>query len=203
MTLLRPGTVLMAAAMAVAFPATAYAQTEDYVAPADELAEARAIMTAMFPEDQREQMILGMAVAMGQQAAAGVMTGPVFEEPGIKAIIEAYLAELPQTLRPLFAKHLPSIFEATAIAYTRKFSLDELRDIGAFAKTSSGQRYFANLQTLLSDPAVAAANQAMFNDVGPIQSEQSARIVQQVEAYLIANPDVIERLEKAGMGEAK
>jgi hypothetical protein len=203
MTLLRPGTVLIAAAMAVAFPATAYAQTEDYVAPADELAEARAIMTAMFPEDQREQMILGMAVAMGQQAAAGVMTGPVFEEPGIKAIVEAYLAELPQTLRPLFAKHLPSIFEATAIAYTRKFSLDELRDIGAFAKTSSGQRYFANLQTLLSDPAVAAANQAMFNDVGPIQSEQSARIVQQVEAYLIANPDVIERLEKAGMGEAK
>ncbi len=189
--------------LVAAIPTAATAQADDYVAPADELAEARAIMEVMFPATNREDAILEMATAMGQQAAAGMMNGPIFEEPGIKAIVEKHLSEMPQALRPLFAKHLPQIFEATAVAYTREFSLEELRDIAAFAQTPSGQRYFVSLQKLLGDPAVAAANQAMFNDIGPIQREQSAKVSQEVQEYLIANPDVIERLRKAGVGQTK
>jgi len=189
--------------LVAAIPAAATAQADDYVAPADELAAARAIMEVMFPATNREDAILEMATAMGQQAAASMMNGPIFEEPGIKAIVEKHLSDMPQTLRPLFAKHLPQIFEATAVAYTREFSLEELRDIAAFAQTPSGQRYFVTLQKLLGDPVVAAANQAMFKDIGPIQREQSAKVSQEVQEYLIANPDVIERLRKVGVGQAK
>lgn len=187
-----------AAALLSAVPAAALGRAESYVPPADELAEASIIIDAMFPPDKREQILLDLAGAVASQAAAGVMTGQLFEEPGIKAIVDAYLADLPTNFRPLFAKHMPRIFEATAVAYTREFTLEELRDISAFARTPSGQRYFISLQKFQSDPVVAAANQAMFADLAPIQQAASARLRQQVEDYLIANPQVLERLQKSG-----
>ena len=193
----------VAAALLATVPAAAHAQAAPYVPPADELAEAGIIIEAMFPPDQREQILLDLAGAVANQAAAGMMTGQIFEEPGIKAIVDAYLADLPTNFRPLFAKHMPRIFEATAIAYTREFTLEELRDISAFARTPSGQRYFISLQKFQSDPAVAAANQAMFADLAPIQQAASARLRQEVEEYLIANPQVIERLQKPGAGSRR
>lgn len=188
------------AALLIALPGAAFAQDEAYVPPAEELVEAKVIIEAMFPADKREQVLLDMASSLAQQAASGFMSGPIYEEPGIKAIMDAYIADLPDTFRPLFAKHLPQIFEATAIAYTREFTLDELKDISEFARTPSGQRYFISLQKFQSDPAVAKANQNMFVDLAPIQQAAGAKLMQQVEAYLVANPDVIRRLEKAGVG---
>ena len=85
------------------------------------------------------------------------MIGPMFEEPGIRAIMDRFVANLPNTFRPIFAKQLPRIFDATAIAYTREFTLEELQDIARFAQTPNGARYFVNLQKLQSDPAVTAA----------------------------------------------
>lgn len=187
---------LASAALLVA-PSALAAQEADYVPPADEMAEAKVIIEAMLPADKREQIILDMAVAVGNQAAAGFMTGPIFAEPGIKAITDQYLAELPEMMRPLFAEHMPRILEATALAYTREFTLEELRDISAFARTPSGQRYFLNLQKFQSDPAVAQANQAMFADLAPIQRASAEKLRMQVQEYLIANPDVLSRLEPA------
>lgn len=192
--------LLVTAALLIALPGAAFAQDEAYVPPAEELVEAKVIIEAMFPADKREQVLLDMASSLTQQAASGFMSGPIYEEPGIKAIMDAYIADLPDTFRPLFAKHLPQIFEATAIAYTREFTLDELKDISEFARTPSGQRYFISLQKFQSDPAVAKANQNMFVDLAPIQQAAGAKLMQQVEAYLVANPDVIRRLEKAGVG---
>lgn len=195
MTRLAAGAAL-AGAVLVAFPGGAQAETGPYVPPADELAEAGVIIAAMFPEDRREQIVLDMAMTTGNQAAAGFMKGPVFEEPGIRAVVDRYLAEMPDAFRTLFAEHLPRIFEATAIAYTREFTLEELKDISAFARTPSGQRYFISLQKFPNDPAVAAANQAMFASLAPIQQEMVGRLRQELEEYLVANPEVVERLSK-------
>lgn len=184
------------AAVQIGTPGVLAAQNGTYLAPADELAEARIIIEAMLPADKREQMILDMATAVGNQAAAGFMTGPIFKDPGIKAIIDQYLADLPTMMRPLFAKHMPQILEATALSYTREFTLAELQDISAFARTASGQRYFLNLQKFQSDPAVAAANQAMFADLAPVQQAAIGKLQAQVQEYLAANPDVLERLTK-------
>lgn len=177
------------------------AQGEAYTPPADELAEAQVIIEAMLPPDQREQILLDLASTVAKQASAGFMNGPVFEEPGIRAIADRYIANLPTIYRPLFAKHMPKILEATAIAYTREFTLEELKDISAFARTPSGQRYFIRTQSLQSDAAIAAANQALFVDLAPIARTEGERVRREVEAYLMANPEVLKRLEKAGVGK--
>lgn len=198
-----PCAIALAGLLHLTAPGSLAAQDEPYVPPADELAEARIIIEAMLPPDKREQILLDLAGAVAKQASAGFMSGPVFEEPGIKAIVDDFLVDLPMVYRPLFAEHMPKILEATAVGYTREFTLEELRDIAAFARTPSGQRYFLRVQALQSDPDVAAANSAMFADLAPIARAASVALGQEVEAYLNANPEVIERLKEAGVGADK
>lgn len=202
---MRVATYVLALVGAVHFasPGALAAQDSAYVPPADELAEAKVIIEAMLPADKRDQIILDMAVTVGRQAAAGFMTDPAFKEPGVKAIMDEYLDNLPNVMRPLFAEHMPKILDATAIAYTREFTLPELQDISAFARTPSGQRYFLNLQKLQSDPAVAQANQAMFTDLRPIQQAATADLLEKVKAYLVANPEVLDRLSGAANKASK
>jgi hypothetical protein len=179
----------------------ALAQTDTYTPPADELAEAMAIMEVVFPPDTREQAMIDTATTMGNQMAGSLMTGPIFEVPGIKAIMDDFLASLPEVMRPMIVKHLPSMIKSTAIAYTREFTQSELQDIRAFATTPSGQRYFSSAQGLLADPAVAAANEAFFADVNAAQQVEVEKIQAKVVDYLQKNPEVIERLQAAGVGQ--
>ena len=190
----------LGAAMTLSLTHAAAAQEAPYVPPPEEMEMEMAIMEAMFPSDTREDQMLELAGAMGNQVAQGMMEGPAFEEPGIRVIVDEFLADLPETLRPAISKHLPAMIESTAIAYTREFSLEELEDLRAFAETPSGQRYFANVQSLLTDPAVAQANQAFFQDVAVVQQQKTREIQQRVINYLQANPDVLQRLQNAGVG---
>lgn len=197
---LTQGVLAFAGALALPFGASAHAQEAVYQPPQDELVEAMAIMEVMFPAEIREETMLSVATSMGGQAAEGMMQGPIFEEPGIKAIVEKFLSDLPETMRPAISKHLPGMIEATAVAYTREFTLEELQDIRAFADTPSGTRYFSSVQNLLNDPVVAEANTAFFQDVSVISQQQSQAVQQEVIEYLQANPDVMQRLQDAGVG---
>ncbi|MBU7580697.1 MAG: hypothetical protein KAF27_09520 [Porphyrobacter sp.] len=189
--------IALAAAIHLAAPGALAAQDADYAPPADELAYANIIIDTMFPSDQREQMMVEVGANVARQAADGMMTGPLFQEPGLKAIMDRYIDALPETLRPLFAAHLPKLMEATAVAYTRKFSLEELREISAFAQTPSGKTYFSSVQSLLGDPVVAEANQAMFAAAAPVLQAEQARLRKEIEGYLKANPDALSRLDRA------
>jgi hypothetical protein len=139
---------------------------------------------------------------MGNQMAASMMTGPSFEEPGIRSIMDDFLLTLPEIMRPLITKHLPSMIKSTAIAYTREFTLSELQDIRAFASTPSGQRYFASVQSLLADPVVAEANEAFFAEVNAAQQVEVEQLQGRVVQFLQDNPDVVERLQAAGVGQS-
>lgn len=193
--------IALVTAVQLGLPTALAAQEVAYVPPSDELALANVIIEAMYPADRRDQMMLEISSALSQQAAAGLMTGPIYEEPGIRAIMDRYIADLPDTLRPVFSIHMPKIFEATAIAYTRQFTLQELQDISAFAQTDSGQRYFISLQLLLSDPAVAEANQAMFQAGAPVIKAEQERLRAELLDFVKANPDVVARLQSAGVGK--
>ena len=195
-----PFALALAAAVLTASPAALAAQNVTYLAPPEELALANVIIEAMYPADKREEMLLELSRSIASQYMTGMMTGPIFEEPGIRAIMDRFVADLPNAFRPTFAKHLPEIFGATAIAYTREFTLAELQDIASFARTPSGSRYFANLQKIQSDPAITAANQAYFADLGPLAKTMGAEVGMEVEEYLRANPELIEKLRKAGGG---
>ncbi len=196
-----PYALALVAAVQTITPAALAAQDETYVAPPEELALANVIIEAMYPADKREAMLLELSRSIASQYMAGAMTGPMFQEPGIRAIMDRFVADLPDAFRPIFAKQLPRIFDATAIAYTREFTLEELQDIARFAQTPNGSRYFVNLQKLQSDPAIAAANQAYFAELGPLARTMGAEVGKEVETYLRANPDVVERLKKAGVGK--
>ena len=182
------------------FANPAFAQTDSYVAPADELSEAMAIMDVMFPAKSREQDMLDTAMTMGNQLAASMMSGPIFEEPGIRAIMDEFIGKMPDIMRPAIAKHLPNMIKSTAIAYTREFTLEELQDLRAFATTPSGERYFSTVQKLLADPAVAQSNQAFFSEINAVQQGELEKLQGNVVAYLQANPEVVERLQAAGVG---
>ncbi len=186
---------------ALALVSPALAQTDAYTPPADELAEAMAIIDVIFPPATREQDMINTATTMGNQMAASMMTGPIFEEPGIRAIMDDFLGELPEIMRPVIIKHLPSMIKSTAVAYTREFSLQELRDIRAFASTPSGGRYFSSVQSLLADPAVAKANEAFFAEVNASQQTEVEKLQGRVVEFLQNNPEVVERLQAAGVGQ--
>jgi hypothetical protein len=192
--------VIGTGALALASPA--FAQSDIYTPPANELEEAMAIMDVMFPADTREQTMIDTATTMGNQMAASMMTGPIFEEPGIRSIMDDFLLTLPEIMRPLITKHLPSMIKSTAIAYTREFTLSELQDIRAFASTPSGQRYFASVQSLLADPVVAEANEAFFAEVNAAQQVEVEQLQGRVVQFLQDNPDVVERLQAAGVGQS-
>ena len=177
------------------------AQSDDYTPPAEEMVEAMAIIEVMLPAQTREQDMLDTAMTMANQYAASAMSGPIFEEPGIRAIMDQFLADMPDMMRPMIAKHMPSMMKSTAIAYTREFTLEELRDIREFASTPSGSRYFRNAQKLLSDPAIAQSNQEFFSELNTVQEVEVKKLQARVVEYLQNNPDAIERLEAAGVGK--
>ncbi len=202
MTLTR--SVIFAASIAFASTAlssAAAAQDAPYVAPEAEMVEAMSIMNAMFPADTREEMMLDTVRIMGSQMADSLMQGPVFDDPGIRAIMDEFIADLPETMRPAIAEHLPAMIKATAIAYTREFTLEELQDINRFATTPSGRRYFGNVQSLLADPVVAETNQEFFQSVSEAQAAQLPLLQAKLMEYMQANPEVVERLREQGAGQ--
>lgn len=178
------------------------AQDEAAAVPAEKLALARQIIDVMYPAETREQMLLDISGNFARQAMAGSLSGPLYAEPGIRAIADRFIADMPEAMRPVVSRHLPKIFEATAIAYTRQFTLEELRDILAFGRTPAGQRYFTSLPAILSDPAIAAANQAYMAEIMPVSREAGLRARGELEAYLRAHPEVVARLQRAAEGHA-
>lgn len=189
------------AASLLATPVVAQETDPAATPPADELAEARAIINAIYPPEEREAIFSKMVSDIGDQFGAAAMQGPIFEDPGIRAIMENFLGDLGVLLMPTIQKHLPEIINATAVAYVNKFSLEELQQIRAFSQTPAGSRYFRESPELLGDPAVAAANQRYFEDITKLQTEAGAEIRTKVQQYLAENPEALKRIEEA-MAEA-
>lgn len=146
-----------------------------------ELAEARAIMDIVFPPAEREETF---GVLMEQTLDQFRGSLPLDDaDPGLRDILDRYLDRVPARLAPTLRAHLPLIIEATAVAYTNEFTLEELRDIHAFARSPSGKRYLQRSTALMGDPAVAAANTAYFTDVMAVDGEMRRELVEELNAY--------------------
>lgn len=191
--------VLTAFAMALLTPtgeAVAQEAVTEETVTAEKLSEARAILEVIYPAAEREQVFMQMISNLSEQYSRAVLRDPVFDDPGLRAIIEGYIEELSPMLAPVVRVHLPQIIEATAGAYAREFSIEELREIRTFAATPAGSHYFRKSHDLLADPELAAANGRYFEAVNKLQTVSTAKISSEVLKYLEANPEVLERLEK-------
>ncbi|MFW2350632.1 DUF2059 domain-containing protein [Qipengyuania sp.] len=167
---------------------------QDYTPPAEEMVEAKAIIDAMFPPSTRDQQMRQMMSDIVKQMRTGVMQNPVFADPGMAKIASDFLESVPDALMPLVRQHFPDILEATATAYTREFSLDELKEIHAFAQTPAGQHYFSRATALLGDPAVARANETYMTAVHALQASETEKLRTKTLEYLKAHPEVVEKL---------
>jgi hypothetical protein len=191
-TILGPvlGAMLVAAA-----PASAAAQS---VVPAQadqaaKLGEARAIIAVMFPPAERQAMMDKLVVDLTGQFRA-MLPADAMADPGLKAIVDDFLEKALVRQRPVLQKHMPEQLEAMALAYAREFSLAELKDIHAFAGTSSGGHYLSKAISVVGDPAVAKANTATIAEIHAVTQEMLPELQGKLVAYLQAHPDVAARI---------
>lgn len=181
------------AAVTLTWSAAAQAQTAQPAVDAQELAEARSIIAVMFPPQQRDAQVRAMMADLTKQSSAAMDLDKLGSDPGLRKIFDTYLAGIPDKLMPLVREHFPRILEATAIAYTNEFTLEELRELNRFAATPTGAHYLSRSSALLGDPAVAAANTAYFAALRTVQQKEVESLRQQVMAYLKANPGAAKR----------
>lgn len=150
-------------------------------------------MQIMFPPEEREATMQRLLSDISRQFTASVDMDSL-TDPGLRSIIDNYLAGLPDQLMPLVSQHLPQIMEATAVAYTNEFTLEELQDIHDFARTPSGARYLSRSTALVGDPAVAEVNTQYFRELQALNQELVAQLRADIGSYLVANPEVAESL---------
>lgn len=187
---------VIGALVLVATPVSAATQAEPS-AQADQpakLAEAHAIIDIMFPPAERQQTFDKLIDQFASQYRASI-PAEALADPGVRAILDKYLDKAREMQRPLIARHMPQIFDATAIAYTHEFSLAELKDIHAFALTPSGRHYLSRSAALIGDPAVAKANAALLADAQQIMKSMFPELMADLVAYMKAHPDVAAKLK--------
>jgi hypothetical protein len=85
-----------------------------------------------------------------------------------KAAADREVDKLIAAAEPKVRQWLPKMFEAYASAYAREFSAEELAEMVAFAESPAGRHYLAGSDFLGADPGVAAASQALQEELTAI-----------------------------------
>jgi hypothetical protein len=162
-----------AVACASALPLTAIAQTAAAPATGDaaavdpaRLAAARQLIDKISPPAKRDAMIEGMMRPVIANMRQSFEQSPDFtklfaEQPKLRDQMMAFInAETEHSLK-IVRETMPSLFEAMAIAYARRFTTEQLAEVGRFFDTPTGRIYADQAPTIMSDPAVLAAQRAM------------------------------------------
>lgn len=193
---------VLCAGLAIAAPVNAAepraAQDQGTADP--KLAEARSIVAAMYPADARQQMIekmlADMSAPMRQSLPIDRMT-----DPGLKSLFNDYLVQLLAQQRPLVIRNLPGMMDAMALAYSRQFSLAELKDVHAFAETPSGRSFLSHMTSILGDPAVQKVTRDMMVEAQQTAKSSVATFKAKLIAYLKDHPDAAKQLQAFAEGQ--
>lgn len=187
------GMVIVAAPAGAAAQPVAAAQGDQ----AAKLAEAHAIIATIFPPDQREAMFTKLQRDIVNQIS--VVLPAVFRtDPGLKAIFDDFKEDALTKQRAIMLKRLPVQMEAMAGAYTREFSLAELKDIHAFALTRSGGHYLSKSLSIIGDPEVAKANSETVAEINTVTQALLPAFKEKAMTYLKAHPDVAAKVAAEG-----
>lgn len=190
------GAALLVAAPAVAQTNTAPTSAQPAAAaqgadPA-KLAEAHAILDVAFPPDRREDMLDKLQSDLFAQMMP--KRADWMQEPGVKKIVDDFIAEAKAQQRAVYAKHLPEQVDAMASAYAHRFSLAELKDIDAFAHSPAGRHYFSESLAIVGDPAVAKVNAAAIADIRSVTEALVPGFKDKLVTYVKAHPDLAAKI---------
>lgn len=131
------------------------------------------------PPAQREAMTSAMVDAMLQNMATGLLNSDpiktVFERrPEARPLFERFMERQRGLAQQSMRRNLPSMIEAMAMAYARRFTATELAEMEAFFSTPTGQTYVVQSGQIMTDPAVAAWQQRiMAEDIQRMPAEMS------------------------------
>ena len=159
---------------------------------AAELAEARAIIAIMFPPAQRQQMMAKMMENVTTPMRQA-LNFPGMDDPGLKRILDDFLNRALAEQLTVANKHFPHLLEAMATAYSSEFTIAELRDIHAFARTPAGSHYLSKSTAILGNPAVMKANTSLFAESKAVTDRLMPELKAQVTDYLAKHPEVLEK----------
>lgn len=158
----------MLASCLVALPVVAAAQATPQAAPPaaapvdpERLAAARALMDQIMPPATRDQMVASIMASMMQAMTQPLRQDPTLvaafeKEPRARPIFDRFLQRQQDLGLELLKTSLPSMLDAMAHAYARRFTLPQLHEMAVFFATPTGQAYLAQAPTVMSDPDVSA-----------------------------------------------
>ena len=119
---------------------------------AEVLRAARDLLAVMFPPAEREKLFDTISNSQMSNIVAGVkQANPC---PCATAVIDRFVKEYEEDSRTELHRSMPRLFEIYARAYARQFSIDELREIAAFIRTSTGSKYVQRGSLIMTDPEV-------------------------------------------------
>ncbi len=140
---------------------------------------ARGIIKVAFPENQSATMMERLLTGLLEQLT-NARDPQADLTPELKALIEGKMKEIPARIMPLISEHLPRMHEASACAYSRMYSIEELRDISGFAHSPSGSHFLSTSTDVLIDPAVAAANEDYLRNLNVLSEEIKNELIHDI-----------------------
>lgn len=159
------------------------------------LALARGIVAVIIPPERRQEITEGLMRAIIAQMR-DAMVGKI-ADAGLRQILDDYLRGVPERLRPITDQQFPLIIEAMAKAYVHQFSLDELKQINAFAQTPAGAHYLSRSTAIMSDPDVAAANRTYFTAAMQANRGSEAELRTTIANYYAKHPELAQKMRQA------
>lgn len=200
----RPFSIALASAFllgAFQVPVSAAEAPASPTASPEALSLAQEIVDSAFPPERRQATIESLMQTLLTQMRPSVPFDGI-TDPGLIQILNEYMNSLPQVLRPATAAFLPKQMNAIKQAYARMFSLAQLKDIAAFARTPSGRAYLQRSPEVLSDPAMAAVNTQYFSEAQRLSKAAARDLATKVTAYLELHPDVAKSMSEPKAAEA-
>jgi hypothetical protein len=165
------------------------AQTAPVAAAPDaaRLVAAQALIEQIMPADRRDAMVEQMVRPMLANAREAMANAPMFadmarDNPKLATAMNGFMDEEFERSLATTKAAMPALFDAMARAYARRFTLDQMRDIGDFFKTPSGRAYVETAPTIMADPDVMAAQRAMMTQTMSGMQERMAKLVETLRA---------------------
>ncbi|MDB5712111.1 MAG: hypothetical protein JWL96_4181 [Sphingomonas bacterium] len=157
--------MLISLALVAVAPSAAFAQAAA-AAPAASAVEparldaARKLMDEIMPPAMRDQMMTSMMQSMMGTMVQALRQNPDFTrslaaEPKAAAVFDSFVKREQTLATQDLIAGLPSMLDAMARAYARRFTLEQLHDLSLFFATPTGQTYVVVAPTVMSDPDVA------------------------------------------------
>ena len=190
---------LLALVLVVAAPLPAFAQaaqtTSTTAAPEPaRLAAAQALIAKIMPPERINDTVDQMMRPMMANLRNAMLSSPEMQQalaktPKVKATIDTFIDnELARSIA-LTKQWMPTMLDAMARAYARRFTAAQLMEIGAFFDTPTGKVYAAQASTIMADPDMLAAQRTMMTKAMEGLQQRALTMAQKIAEDMAAEQD--------------